>query len=148
MASFVTKTYSFGDVQVSFTAPSASFAIAGNGVADEGVSITMSGPKNVRTVGADGVAMNSLIVSNAGDVSFSLLKESPVNALLNATYRYQKTSSANWGGIVLTIVNPVTGDTTTCSGGAFQKQADLGYQPAGQNLRWTFEFADIEEILG
>ncbi len=148
MAAFVTKTYSFQDVQVSFTSPSASFSIAGQGVAEEGVSIVMTGPKNVRTVGADGVGMNSLIASNAGDVTVSILKESPANALLNQVYRFQKTSAANWGAITLTITNPVTGDTTTCSGGAFQKQADLGYQPQGQNLRWTFEFVDIEEILG
>ena len=148
MVAPVTKTYSFLDTQVSFVSPSGSFIIGGNGVAEEGVRITMLGEKDTMTIGADGVGMHSLAAGNAGRVEISLLKESPVNALLNATYRYQKTSAANWGNITLTVTNPATGDTTSCSGGAFAKQADLSYTPVGQNLVWGFNFVEIDEILG
>ena len=140
--------YSFIDVQATFTGPGGTFDIASAGVAEEAIRLDMVADKNVMTIGANGDGMHSLRASKAGRVTLQLLKTAPANALLSQVYDFQSSSSANWGQNQITITNPVTGDTTTCSGGAFQKQADLGYQPQGQNLRWTFEFVDIEEILG
>lgn len=140
--------YSFIDVVASIAGPGGSFDIASSGLSDEGARIAMTGDKNTMTVGANGDGMHSLHASNSGRVTVSLLKTGIGNAQLNQLYNYQKTSSANWGQNVLTLTNPVTGDSVTCTAGAFVKQSDLGYGTEGGMNTWAFDFVDIDEILG
>ena len=148
MVAPLSGTYSFLDVTCSLVSPQASFSLSENGIAEEGLRIVMAGPKNTRTMGADGSGMMSLHASDAGDVTVNLLKVSPINALLNALYRQQKVSSASWGGIQLTIGNAILGDNIVAQLGAFQKQADVGYVVDGGFMIWPFEFISISEILG
>src|SRR5271165_3303637 len=148
MALMLAGTYSFIDVQCSLVAPQASFNLSENGIAEEGIRIIMAGPKNTRTMGADGTGMMSLHASDALDMTINLLKVSPLNALLNALYRAQKVSSATWGNIQITVSNPVIGDNLIGRYGAFAKQADVGYTVDGGFMVWPFEFISSSEILG
>jgi hypothetical protein len=141
-------TYSFLDVQCGLVSPQASFTLSENGIAEEGITIAMAGPKQTRTMGADGTGMLSLHASNAANVTIRLLKVSPINAMLNALYREQMVSSASWGGIQITVGNPVLGDNIVCQLGGFTKQADVPYATDGGIMTWEFEFISVSEMLG
>jgi hypothetical protein len=140
--------YSFLDVQASITGPGGSFDIASSGVADEGIRIDMTGDKNTMTVGANGDGMLSLRASKAGRITVTLLKTGQGNALMNQLYSYQSVSSANWGQNIITVTNPVSGDQTTAQDGAFVRQSPLGYTSEGGMCVWTFDFVDVDEVLG
>jgi Protein of unknown function (DUF3277) len=148
MAGQVFTTYSFLDVQATLVAPSVTFDIASAGVSAEGIRLSMVGEKDVMTVGADGDVMHTLIASDASNCEISLLKDAAGNKLLNDLYNFQKASSANWGGIQITIANNVTGDTITLVGGAFAKQADISYAQEGTMNVWPFKFGFRVDTLG
>jgi hypothetical protein len=141
-------TYSFLDVQCTLLANSMGITLSENGIAEEGLVYRMAGPKNTRTMGADGSGMMGLHASNAGDVTVNLLKASPVNAQLNALYRFQQSSGAFWGNIQITINSPVFGDNIVCNIGAFSKHADVVYDVPGRFLVWEFQFISIIPLLG
>jgi len=148
MAGQIFTTYSFLDVQATLVAPSQSFDIASAGVSSEGIRLAMVGEKDVMTIGADGDGMHTLIASDASNCEISLLKDAPGNALMNALYNFQKTSSANWGGIQITINNNIMGDTIVLNGGAFAKQADIAYAQEGTMNVWSFKFISRDDTLG
>jgi hypothetical protein len=140
--------YSFLDVQATFTGPGGTFDIASAGVAEEAIRLDMIADKNVMTIGANGDGMHSLRASKAGRVTLQLLKTASANALLSQVYAFQQSSSANWGQNQITITNPVTGDSITCQDGAFVRQSPIGYASEGGINTWTFDFIEIDEILG
>ena len=144
----LSATYSFIDVQAALTSPTASIIMSENGIAREGIRISMLEEKDRMQIGADGTGMHSLNASNAGRITVSLLKESPVNAQLSTLYNYQKMTAANWGNIQISVTNPVTGDNITAIEGAFAKRPDIIYDVDGPMIAWEFNFVSIEEILG
>ena len=148
MSAPLSATYSFQDVQAGIVAPSATFDLKSAGVSAEGIRVAMLADKDTMTIGANGDGMHSLAASKAGRIQVSLLKTAPGNAMLNSLYRYQSLSAATWGQIQLTVSNPVSGDSITARGGAFQKQSDLGYMTEGNLNVWAFNFVDIDETLG
>jgi hypothetical protein len=140
--------YSFLDVQASISGPGGSFALESAGVSDEAIRVAMDGPKNTKTMGANGDGMHSLHASKGGKITVSLLKTAPGNAQMNQLYNFQQTSAANWGQNTITVKNPVTGDSVTAVAGAFVKQSDLGYSTDGNLNTWEFDFVQIDEVLG
>lgn len=141
-------TYSFLDVQATIVGPGGNYQLgAGVGAAKEGISVRMSGNKNVQTVGADG-AMNSLIGVQAGQISVRLLKTSPTNNKLSLMYNLQKASSSSWGLNVISIRNPVSGDSIIATYAAFQKLPDLSYATEADIVEWTFDCSSIDTTLG
>lgn len=148
MAAPLSGTYSFLNVSAAFAGDGGNFPISAAGVGDGGIRIAMAGDKNRMTIGAAGDGMHSLIASNAGRVTVSLLKTAPGNAQMNQVYRHQKSSGATWGNNVITINNAVTGDAITCSGCAFVKQPDVVYAPEGGMMEWAFDCVSIDEVLG
>lgn len=141
-------TYSFLDVQATLIGPGGSFDLKSAGLADEGIRITAANPKNVRTMGASGNGMHTLVASDAADAEMSFLKTAPANGVLSYLFNFQKQSSSYWGQNQLTIQNPATGDSITLLGGAFSKTADNAYQTQGNILVWKFEFLSRSDILG
>lgn len=141
-------TYSFLDVQATFSGPGGTFDLASSGVAEEAIRIDMTADKNVMTVGANGDGMHSLRASKSGRITIQLLKTSSGNAMLNQVYNYQSQSSANWGQNQITISNPVTGDNITAQDGAFVRQSPLGFSSEGGINTWMLDFVIIDEILG
>lgn len=148
MAGQVFTTYSFLAVQATLVAPSMSFDIGSSGVAAEGIRLAMVGEKDVMTIGADGDGMHTLIASDASNCEVHLLKDAPGNSMMNALYNFQKTSSANWGQIQISIANNVMGDSIVLAGGAFAKQADIVYATEGVMNIWSFKFVFRRDVLG
>jgi len=141
--------YSFLDVQASIFGPGGSFNLgSGSGASEEGISWAMEGDKNTMTVGADGTPMHSLHGSKAGKVTIRLLKTSPTNAKLSTMYALQTSSAALHGANVITMSNPVSGDSITCAMVAFKKMPDLSYSKDGKDVEWEFDAGIIDTSLG
>lgn len=143
------NTYSFLDCLATITGPGGGFSLgAGAGVAKEGITVSYAEDKATLLTGADGSYMHSLHASRSGTVTVRLLKTSPTNALLDAKYRYQTTSSANYGQDTITVTDPVRGDTTVCEGAGFKKKPDIVYSEDGQMMEWVWNVGAISQILG
>ena len=142
------NAYSFCDVQCAIAGPGGNIIVSEGGVADEGITISMTEDKSSMVTGADGSGMHSLHCSRAGRVTIRLLKNSPVNALLMRMYHFQVTSSAYLGRNVLSLTNPVWGDEFMCRDGAFTKLPDNVNGKEGGMMEWVLNFIMIDEQLG
>lgn len=141
-------TYSFGDILASIAGPNGAFPLgSGAGNAEEGITIEMLEDKNTMTLGADGQAMHSLHMGQAGRVRVALLKTSPVNALLSAMYNADRQSSILWGKNQLVITNPITGDYYSCFGCAFARFPNNVYAKDGGRIEWDFLSAWVDPLL-
>ena len=142
--------YSFLDVQAAISGPGGNFPLSGDrvGIAQEGITITPTGDKNVMTIGADGAAMHSLIADCSGTITVTLLRTSPVNRLLQNLYNTQSKSSASWGRNTVTIRDIARGDTVTCQEVAFSKAPDKVFAQEGGTYQWTFHAGKIESQIG
>ena len=142
-------TYSFIDVSASLVGPGGAFSLGyGSANAEEGITIAPGGDKNTMTIGADGEGMHSLHADKSGQVTLRYLKTSPTNVLLQALYDAQSLDSRLWGKNLITVTNPSTGDVTACRSCAFSKKPDLSYKKDGDVVKWTFDAAKIDTILG
>lgn len=147
MASY---TYSFEDVTATIVGPGGGFTIGGQDTfsADEGIKITFNEDKGSLQTGADGNWMHNLHAANAGTIEVTLLKNSPINQLLNALYDAQRSAGSLWGQNTITIVNITSGDLYTCEGVGFKKFADNGYAKDGATLTWPFNAGRLDPKLG
>ncbi len=142
-------TYSFLDVQASIIGPGGSFALgSGAGNAEEGITTALREEKNTLTIGADGSAMNSLHAGQGGKITIRLLKTSPVNAQLSQMYNLQKQSSAAWGLNVISVKNPISGDSIVGTYCAFEKHPDINYAKEAGMIEWDFSVGILEQTLG
>lgn len=133
------STYSFINVQAAIAGPGGSFSLGyGAGHAEEGITVEMLEDKDDMKVGADGSVMHSLRANNAGRVMIRLLKTSPVNAMLQDLYNFQKQSSGNWGQNNIVVSDTVRGDIETCTLMAFTKQPSIVYAKDGNTNEWVF----------
>ena len=142
-------TYSFKDTQAAIFSPTGGFSLTsstGNGVAEEGITITPKNDKTDTVYGADGSWQHSLIASNGATFTIRLLKNSNVNSLLDDLYNVQKTSATTWGQTIVTIVTSV-GDTIVLSGVAFQKLPTINYSLKAGMLEWEFTAGEIQTKL-
>jgi hypothetical protein len=144
----VNQTYFFGDVQCAITGPGGSILVSEGGVAEEGITISMTEDKVSLLMGADGTGMFSLHASNAGRVTIRLLKNSPINRQLMAMYNYQKTSSAYTGQNSIVLSNPIWGDDHACENCAFVKLPDNVNAKDGGMMEWAFDSISIASQLG
>ncbi len=63
-------------------------------------------------------------------------------------YNFQTASSANHGQNVISVRDPVRGDSVTASQTAFGKAPDLTYAKDGGTNEWKFHSISIDEKLG
>jgi hypothetical protein len=142
-------TYSFLNVQATLVGIGGNIQLgAGAAVAEEGITITMKEEKNVQTIGADGSGMNSLNASKAGKISIRLLQTSPINAKLSSMYAIQTASSAAHGLNVISVRDPVSGDSIVATQCAFSKFPTLTYAKNGTMREWEFDAITIDTSLG
>ena len=142
-------TYSFNDVTVSLIGPGGAFQLgAGEGAAEEGVTIAQANDRNTMVIGADGEGMHSLTADKSGQVTLRYLKTSPANALLFALYDAQTLDSRLHGKNLITITNSTSGDVTVCRSCAFKKRPDLTYAKDGGTVEWVFDALKIDTVLG
>lgn len=143
------QTYSFLDVNVTIAGPGGNFSLGnGAGPAEEGITITMTEDKNTMVIGADGSSMHSLHAGNSGSLSVTLLKTSPVNALLMAMYNLQRQAGSTWGKNVLVVTDFSRGDVISARQVAFTKVPELKYAKDGGTNEWTFQAGAIDDLLG
>ena len=141
--------YSFLDVSGTVIGPGgAGIFGSGAGAAEEGITITPAEDKNVMQIGADGNGQHSLIASDAGKVTFRLLKTSPLNAVFMAMYDLQSAASSLWGTNTIAVVVTSTGDLHTCQLCAFNKKPEINYQKEAGMNEWVFDSIKITTILG
>lgn len=143
------STYSFVNVQATFTGPDATYSIgSGAGVTDEGINIEMLDDKDKMDIGADGQVMHSLRASNACRVTLRLLKTSPVNAQLSASYNTQKAAAALWGQNIIKVSDTYRGDVITVTDAAFARQPNVAYTKDAAMMEWQFLGVVPAELLG
>lgn len=143
------STYAFLDVVAALSGPGGSINLAsGAGAAEEGITIAAVADTNTMTIGAGGDGMHSLSADTSSLVTVRLLKTSPINALLQAMYNYQKLSSANWGRNTITVRDSARGDFVNLTKVAFKKVPDLNYAKEGGTNEWTFDAISTKTILG
>lgn len=142
-------TYSLQDVQVSLVGPGVNASLgAGAAVAKEGITVEFLEPKDNLLMGADGQGAHSLRATQAGRVTLRLLKTSPQNAVLQAAYDYQRSSSLFWGQNVLTVTNPVTGDDYPCTDVAFEQFPSVTWAEDANVNEWRFLAIAVDAMLG
>ena len=142
-------TYSFLNVQAAIVGPGGALNIgSGAGVADEGLTITMSGDKDTQVVGADGSVMHTLNADKSGTLTVRLLKTSPTNAQLSLMFAMQTVSSALHGLNVITVRDTARGDVATCRQVAFRKLPVLSFTKAGAIQEWEFNAGVVDILLG
>lgn len=145
----MTATYSFLDVNVAIVGPGGGFSLgAGSGNAEEGITIEPVEDIDTMTIGADGSAMHSLHASKGGKCTVRLLKTSPTNALLSELVAFQRTSGANHGQNVITLINKATFDIITMQQVAFSRLPNLSYAKEGGVNEWEFNSGIMDYALG
>lgn len=143
------SAYSFQDVSASAAGPGLAVMLgSGAETAEEGISIVRANNKNTMTIGADGAGVHNLRADDSGTVTVTLLKTSPMNAVLMAAYNLQQSSSLLWGRNTITINDLTRGDATVARKCAFQKVPDLNYATEAGTVQWVFESLAITSILG
>lgn len=142
-------TYSFLSVHATLVGPGGFISLGdGSGAAEEGINIEPSGEINTMQIGADGTGMHSLHGDKSGKVTVTLLKTSPVNALLAAMYAFQTASGATHGQNTLTLTDTERADIVTCQQVAFTKAPSLSYAKEGGTIGWEFAAVSIDRALG
>lgn len=142
-------TYSFLDVNAAITGPGGSISLgSGAAVAEEGIEVEMLEEKDLMTIGADGASMHSLNASKSARVSVRLLKTSPTNAALSQMYAVQAASSAAWGLNVISIKNPVSGDSIIGANAAFTQLPRITYAKNPNMNEWRFNVGNLDTSLG
>lgn len=145
----VIPVYSFADVYGVIAGPAGSIPFGnGFGHAEEGISFDQAEDANRKTVGADGVAMNTLILDISGTATIHTLKTSPLNAALTQMFNSDKLSSLTWAKNIISVTNPVSGDQYTCNGVAFKRRARNSFGKEANNLDWEFDCSQIFVTLG
>jgi hypothetical protein len=142
-------SYSFKDVTATFVGPTGAFSLGyGSANAEEGIDVAAAADKNTMTVGADGEVMHSLHADKSGQITVRLLKTSPLNQKLMATYDAQSLSSSLWGANIITISNTAAGDLHVGRQCAFKKKPDITYKKDGDVVQWVFDAGKIDSVLG
>lgn len=142
-------SYSFKEVVAALVGPGGAASLGdGSGASDEGITVTPVGDRNTMTVGADGFGMHSLLADRSATVTVSLLKNSPMNALLQGMLNFQTGSAANHGQNTLVITHIVSGDVLTCEQTAFKKQPAVGYGKEAGMMVWEFDVVRLSVALG
>jgi Protein of unknown function (DUF3277) len=142
-------TYSFQTVQATLSGVGAIINLGqGAAVAEEGITIEMSGDKNTMTVGADGEGMHSLHRDRSGTITVRLLKTSPVNAQLMVLYASQSEAPTAWGQNTITVTNTASGDVHTGEQCAFKKKPNMTYAKEGDIIEWQWEAIKVFSTIG
>jgi hypothetical protein len=142
-------TYSFLNISAFIVGPGIAVNMAsGAAAAEEGIDIEAAEDKNKMDIGADGQGQHSLIASDAKTITARFLKTSPVNALLQAAYDIQSTSSLLWGKNVITVTDSARGDVTVATQVAFKKDAPKKYAKEAGMMEWVFDCISANSVLG
>ncbi len=139
--------YSFGDVTAAIQGPSGSVSLSEKGIANEGLSVEPA-ERVSTTYGADGSWMHSLHKAKGGKIRIRCMKNGKINGLLSKMYAGDQASSANTGQNIISVRNPVVGDSWTAIGCAFTGLPTTVYNTEGPALEWVFNVGMVDGVLG
>ena len=141
-----TTTYSFDDVEVTFSHPGIGlYLINGKGVGS--ISVTMSTEKSSHDVAADGSVMVSKIPGDNAAIDIEVQQTSEFHKWLTNYYNFVKLAPANqWANAAIVIRDKVGGALITALDVSPLKKADKPYQAQGQRVTWPFLAANCQEV--
>lgn len=140
-----TTTYSFDDVDVTFTHPGiGQYIVNGKGIGS--ISVTMLTDKTAHDVAADGSVMISKIPGDNASIDIEIQQTSEFHKWLVNYYNFVLISpSALWAQAYITIRDKVGGSLISAFDVSPTKKADKGYQAQGQRVTWPFMSANCQE---
>ena len=141
-----TTTYSFDDVEVTFTHPGIGlYLLNGKGIGS--ISVTMSTEKSTHDVAADGSVMVSKIPGDNAAIDIEVQQTSEFHKWLTNYYNFVKLAPASqWANAAIIIRDKVGGALITALDVSPLKKADKPYQAQGQRVTWPFLAANCQEI--
>ena len=142
-----TSTYSFDDVDITFTHPAVGqYVINGKGVGT--ISVTMQTEKTVHDIAADGSVMISKIPGDNAAIDIEIQQTSEFHKWLVNYYNFVLLApSASWALGSISIRDRVGGSLITAFDVSPVKRADKGYQAQGQRVTWPFLSANCQESI-
>jgi len=141
--------YSFKDVHATIAGPGGTVPLGNNaGIEEGGITVEPQEEIGSLKIGADGSPAHSLKATKAAKITVRVLKTSPTNALLQAMFNFQRTSSLNWGQNTLVISNIATGDVYTNQFVAFLRQPPNTYAKEAGAIDWEFLVGQLDVNLG
>jgi hypothetical protein len=144
-----TTTYSFKDLYGAIDSPLAgAFTLAGRSLGVGKITIEMTHEWTEMDAASDSAVVISVSAAFNGTVKISCQQTSAVNAFLKFAQNLHQTAvangtSADWGGIVLSLQNLVTNDQNVCRGVTFTKKPPLPFGSKSEYLEWTLMAANI-----
>jgi hypothetical protein len=138
--------YSFLSVRAAIVGPNISMSFTG--AAREGYGAVMDEDKATFLPGADGSGQFSLRASQAGKLTFRLLKTGAMNRALAVMYNYQTASPANYGRNTITLTDSNLGDTIVGQGCGILRMTPLSYGDEGGTNEWVFQCVSLDIKLG
>jgi hypothetical protein len=142
------STYTFLNISASIVGPGLNAQIGStSGAAKEGLSTEFDEDKVGVVTGADGTIMTSLHAGMTGRMTVRMLKTSPINAILNSAFNFQRANAANTGQNTIRIVDKARGDVATGRQMSFLRHPANTWSEEGNVLEWTF-IGIINEVLG
>lgn len=148
------STYSFKQVQATFTGPSAdpatplSFSITEGGVGEEGITIEAFEDKNVMLTGADGSVQHSLRVAQPGTITIRVMRNNILNVRLMNAYNTQTSSAKLHGFNVILITDSTSGESYTATNVAFRRLPENSWGKDASIIEWVLDAGNILPIAG
>lgn len=141
-----TTTYSFDDVEVTFSHPGIGlYLVNGKGIGS--ISVTMSTEKSTHDVAADGSVMVSKIPGDNASIDVEVQQTSEFHKWLTNYYNFVKLAPASqWANAAIVIRDKVGGALITALDVSPLKKADKPYQAQGQRVTWPFLAANCQEV--
>lgn len=138
-----TTTYSFSDIRAVIQFPGLpAYTINGQGANE--MSVSYANDNSSHDVAADGSVMVSKIKADNGQIALTLQQTSPLHHWLKNAFNFLRAADASvWAAGSIDIQSQLnTYDTGYFAGVSFLKRADQPFQAQGQNVTWTFMFAE------
>jgi len=140
-------TYSFLDSVLVFNHPLAVVPIVITGEGAGKVTISMTDERTAMEVAADGQVMVSKIAGNTGAITIEVLQTSEAyKKLLILFNQLWLADTGSWASGTLIMKNTSDGTGHICTGVAYVKMGDKGYDKRGAYVAWTLMAADISNI--
>ena len=142
-------TYTFLDVHCRLTGPGGSVDIGSSAaLAKEGITFESIEDIDVMVIGAAGDAMHGLRGVKAARAVVRVLKTSPANAQLSQLLSDQRQSALFHGQNQISLANPITGDSYTCTGVAFARVPTNTWAEDPSMIEWTFNVSYMDPKIG
>lgn len=121
---------------------------AGNGVAEEGMTIEWDEDKVSITRGADGDWMYNLHAASGGIFTIRALRTSPLNYYLSNIYTKTTAGGATVGTGIITGGDVQRGESFNCVGCQIRRHSAFTSAKEGPGLEWVFLVGKLSAKLG